>query len=754
MPAVDRARIARALPRYTLGEQLGAGSFGLVLAGHHLDLDRAVAIKVVPAASAAEFRDEARILSRLDHPHIVRIHDYVVLDDLCLLIMEMLGGGTLAQHRHRLSAEATLAVGAAVADGLAHAHAHGVLHRDIKPDNILFTAAGQPRITDFGIGRILDGAPGTVSQAAGTPRYMAPEQITGGRVGPAADLYALGVVLYELVSGRPVFDAGLSVPELLRHQCEVDPPVPPGVPPAVCDVILRALAKDPARRPPDAAAFARAISAAATEVFGPDWQARSGLVLALTESARSTAQARLGPVTRFAPPRAPVEPAGAGASASPPPGPSPTAEAPGPVPAAPGPRSAHPDQPGPARPERPEPRNLFEGTRYAPRGGRAARRGRGRVLAVTAMVAAVVLATVGVVGLVVTRGTGSEPPPVATGTDPGPAPSAPVLPLRLDEVRAWATGPAAKGGGFYVVDRAGLRVLWLDLDGTLSAVAGTGVAGSIGDGGPATAARLRGVSDVAVAADGSVFLADSGNGRIRRIGPDGVITTVAGGGERVAADGARATEVSLSLASGPIAVDTDGTLYLAGAGRLFRLDQAGVLHLVGRTEQAGGDVEPSPGQPPVRVVGQSIGDVEARDGRLYVVDYSAGRVQMLEPDEPVRTLAGGGPAGFAGDGGPATAAGLMLASGPSSLALDPVGNLFFPEPSAYRVRRVDIRGVITTVAGTGEYGSDGDGGPATAARLASPARVAVDSTGVLYIGEVRTAIRRVGLDTVISTVHD
>ncbi|EFC79731.1 serine/threonine-protein kinase [Parafrankia sp. EUN1f] len=748
MPAVDRARIARALPRYTLGEELGAGSFGLVLAGHHLDLDRAVAIKVVPAASAAEFRDEARILSRLDHPHIVRIHDYVVLDDLCLLIMEMLGGGTLAQHRHRLSAEATLGVGAAVADGLAHAHAHGVLHRDIKPDNILFTEAGQPKITDFGIGRILDGAPGTVSQAAGTPRYMAPEQITGGRAGPAADLYALGVVLYELVSGRPVFDPGLSVPELLRHQCEVDPPVPAGVPPAVCDVILRALAKDPARRPPDAAAFARAISAAAADVFGPDWQARSGLVLALTESARSTSAAGLGPVARFAPPRSPAEPTGAGATVSQTPGPSPTVEPSGP--AAPQPHSSHPSHPGLGQTKRPEPRNLFEGTRYAPRGGRATR--RGRVTAVTVGVAAVVLAVAITVGLVVTRGTGSGPPPVTAGTEPGPAPSSPALPLRLDDVRAWAIGPR---GGFYVVDRAGLRVLRLDLDGTLSAVAGTGVAGSTGDGGPATAARLRGVSDVAAASDGSVFLADSGNGRIRRIGPDGVITTVAGGGERLATDGAQATEVSLSLASGPIAVDTDGTLYLAGAGRLFRLDRAGVLHLVGRTEQAGGgDVEPSPGQRPVPAVGQSIGDVEVRDGRLYVVDYTTGRVQVLEPDEPVRTLAGGGPAEFTGDGGPATAAGLTLGSGPSSLALDPVGNLFFPEPSVYRVRRVDTRGVITTVAGTGEYGSDGDGGPATAARLASPARVAVDTAGVLYIGEVGTAIRRVGLDAVISTVHD
>ncbi|MBX6390680.1 MAG: serine/threonine protein kinase, partial [Frankia sp.] len=287
MPAIDLARVAAALPRYRLGAQLGAGSFGLVLAGRHEDLDRAVAVKVLPVDPAAAngpalaeaFRTEARLLSRLDHPHIVRIYDFVGQADLCLLIMELLAGGTLAQHR--LPAEAACAVGLAVADALAHAHAHGVLHRDVKPDNILFTADGQPKLTDFGIGKLFAGASATTSHVVGTPRYMAPEQVTGGRLGPPTDLYALGAVLYELLAGRPPFDPTLPVPELLRQHCEVPAPVPPGVPEPVTGVLLTALAKAPADRYPDATAFARALAGAAAAAYGQDWLARAGLILRL-----------------------------------------------------------------------------------------------------------------------------------------------------------------------------------------------------------------------------------------------------------------------------------------------------------------------------------------------------------------------------------------------------------------------------------------------------------------------------------------
>ncbi|MEX5712120.1 serine/threonine-protein kinase [Parafrankia sp. FMc6] len=756
MPAVDRARIAHALPRYTLGDQLGSGSFGLVIAGHHQDLDRPVAIKILVAALADDFRAEARMLSRLDHPHIVRIYDYVAQDDLCLLIMEKLGGGSLAQHR--LRAEAALAVGVAVADALAHAHAHGVLHRDIKPDNILFTDAGQPKLTDFGIGKIVEGGAGTVSRAVGTPKYMAPEQITGAPVGPPADLYALGAVLYELAAGRPMFDPRLGVAQLLRHQCEVDPPAPPGVPPVVSDIILRALAKDPAARQPGAHELARALAEAALGLFGPDWLARSGLIVRRTETTDAPdPPGGTGTVRRFTPAAGRSVPPGPSGPVSPPgepgppgsPGAADLAVTSGPVavpvaPGGPGPEGSA----GSGGASGPPGRNLFEGTPYGPRRRTAGWGGRRVTAAVVAGVAAVALAVTGVVVLV-GGGAGSDDQ-VAVPVTPTAPPRTPA-PATIDSIAAWAAAPS---GGFYVVEDGGTRLLRLGSDGKVSVVAGTGAQGSDGDGGPAVQARLRGLDAVAVDGAGTVYLGEDSNGKIRRIGRDGVITTVVGGGTRLAREGEPATEVSLSFISGPIAVDTDGDLYLYGAGRIYRVDRDGILHVVARTQEPGSTEAPPEGEEDVPVVAANIGDLEVRDGQVYIADYSADRIQVLGPDGAVRTLAGGGREGDSGDGGPATAAALSLSVDASVLAFDPAGGLYVVESLGNRVRRVDPGGTITTVAGTGELGSDGDGGPAAKARLWFPRRITVDAAGVLYVNETGTTIRRVGLDGIITTIHE
>ncbi|WP_346434320.1 serine/threonine-protein kinase [Candidatus Protofrankia californiensis] len=193
---VDRAQVAAALPGYELGAQLGAGAYGLVLAGRHRRLNRQVAIKVLTAdhdAAAGSFDAEARLLASMDHPHIVRVHDYTEDHDLCLIVMELLAGGTLTRRRKGMSPEGACAVGLAVASALSHAHGQGVLHRDIKTDNMLFDATGLLKVTDFGIAKIVEGSAATASAVIGTPTYMAPEQIRGGRLGPATDLYALGV---------------------------------------------------------------------------------------------------------------------------------------------------------------------------------------------------------------------------------------------------------------------------------------------------------------------------------------------------------------------------------------------------------------------------------------------------------------------------------------------------------------------------------------------------------------------------------
>uniref|UniRef100_UPI001EF6EE82 serine/threonine-protein kinase n=1 Tax=Frankia sp. CIT1 TaxID=2880974 RepID=UPI001EF6EE82 len=233
---VNEARIAAALPGYDLGTTLGAGAFGLVLAGRHRQLNRPVAIKILAAGTtgaAAGNRAEAQLLAALDHPHVVRVYDYVETDDLHLIVMELLGGGTLTRRRTALPPEDACAVGLAVAAALSYAHSHGVLHRDIKTDNILFDTGGLLKVTDFGIAKIVEGSAATASAIIGTPKYMAPEQITGGRLSPATDLYALGILLYELLTGTPPFDPTLPIRTLWQHHLDTTPAPPIGVPPPI-----------------------------------------------------------------------------------------------------------------------------------------------------------------------------------------------------------------------------------------------------------------------------------------------------------------------------------------------------------------------------------------------------------------------------------------------------------------------------------------------------------------------------------------
>nr|MDT0666018.1 serine/threonine-protein kinase [Micromonospora sp. DSM 115978] len=172
---VDRERVEKALPGYTVGERLGSGAFGLVVAGEHRRLGRAVAIKVMdaegPDGVTGGFADEARVLAALEHPHVVRADDYVEGEGLCLVVMELLAGGTLTRRRVGMAPEQACAVGLAVAAALGHAHGQGVLHRDIKADNILFAADGTPKVGDFGIAKLFEGSAATASRMVGTPMY-------------------------------------------------------------------------------------------------------------------------------------------------------------------------------------------------------------------------------------------------------------------------------------------------------------------------------------------------------------------------------------------------------------------------------------------------------------------------------------------------------------------------------------------------------------------------------------------------------
>jgi hypothetical protein len=282
----DAASLAAVLPNYDIAGELGRGGFGIVRAGRHKQLGRDVAIKELPAALAndagvrARFVTEARVLASLDHPHIVPVYDYVEQDGLCLLVMESLSGGTVWQSftAHGYTPETACAVVMVTCAGLHYAHGHGVLHRDVKPENLLFTASGQLKVTDFGIAKVIGGGDALATSAGdilGTPAYMAPEQAEGKELGPPADVYAAGVMLYELLSGRlPFSEEGGGIAIVFRHVTEQPTPlgqVAPQVPKALADVVMRAISTNPADRYPTAEAFGVAIGEAATNLFGVGW---------------------------------------------------------------------------------------------------------------------------------------------------------------------------------------------------------------------------------------------------------------------------------------------------------------------------------------------------------------------------------------------------------------------------------------------------------------------------------------------------
>lgn len=339
---LDRERVTSALPAYEVGGELGRGGWGVVLEGRHRQLGREVAIKQLPRAFAADpavrsrFVAEARLLASLDHPHIVPVYDYVESDGLCLLVMEKLPGGTVWSRftSSGVTAEAACALVLAASAGLHAAHQRGILHRDVKPENLLFSAAGALKVTDFGIAKVVGGVDTMATRAGevlGTPAYMAPEQAQGAELGPPTDVYAVGVMLYELLSGRlPFPEEGDAMAVLYQHvyeQPRVLTDVAPGVPTGVASVVMRALATRPDDRYPTAEAFGVALAEAATSAWGPGWPATRGQVsvmgstsiVAATErqSAPPAGPGGLAVVTASAPAGAPAPPTVVVASSAP-----------------------------------------------------------------------------------------------------------------------------------------------------------------------------------------------------------------------------------------------------------------------------------------------------------------------------------------------------------------------------------------------------------------------------------------------------
>lgn len=302
---VSREHLTAALPGYDLAEELGRGGWGVVYRATHRTLDRKVAIKELPAAFSGDpsardrFRSEARVVASLDHPHIVPLYDFVEDGDTCVFVMELMTGGTLWDRfsAGEVSREAACNITMAMLGALNHAHRRGVLHRDVKPENVLFNAEGIPKLADFGIAKVIgDGAGNRTATGMimGTPAYMAPEQGSGDPVGPATDLYAVGVMLYELLAGRLPFEStGNPVTQLYRHVHEKPEPLDalaPDVPRPIAAVVMQALEKAPADRFDDAAAFAAALNGAANDCLGEDWATRSGVTVLATRAMLGTSR--------------------------------------------------------------------------------------------------------------------------------------------------------------------------------------------------------------------------------------------------------------------------------------------------------------------------------------------------------------------------------------------------------------------------------------------------------------------------------
>lgn len=284
---MDRgANLAEVLPGYEIGVELGRGAFGVVISGRHRQLGREVAIKqlapglVGNQSAKARFLSEAKVLASIEHPHIVPVYDYVEHDETCALVMERLGGGTVWRRfvERGYDPRTACAISLVACSGLHGAHRNGVLHRDMKPENVLFGVDRSLKVTDFGIARVVgenDALAARDGELLGTPAYMAPEQASGSDLGPPTDVFAVGVMLYELLTGRlPYPDDGGSLATVLRHMNEDPTPisdVSPGVPANLAEVVMRALARDPADRFQSAEEFGVAIGEAAAATWGVRW---------------------------------------------------------------------------------------------------------------------------------------------------------------------------------------------------------------------------------------------------------------------------------------------------------------------------------------------------------------------------------------------------------------------------------------------------------------------------------------------------
>lgn len=306
-------------------------------------------------------------------------------------------------------------------------------------------------------------------------------------------------------------------------------------------------------------------------------------------------------------------------------------------------------------------------------------------------------------------------------------------------------------GNVYLCEYAG-KIRKVTPDGVITTIAGTGSSGFSGDGGPALKAQFYGPYGIAVDSSGTIYVADTFNSRIRRITPDGIVTTIAGGGT-TAKDGIPATSYLLGYPT-RIRLDAAGNIYFNNVSndtdvtksRILKIDPRGII-----TTIVGGGSDPSDGIPAVGAGALPTGFTLDASGNLYLSDFFTSTVRKVNPSGIISTVAGTfGVSGYSGDGGPALKAKFLF--GPyGALAIDAAGNLYVADDGNGRIRRIDPNGQISTVAGNGLFHFSGDGGPAVNATIEYPTGVIGDKSGNVYFTEpFRNRIRRIAPNGTIS----
>lgn len=770
---------------YRIDALIGRGGGGVVYRATHLRLGRTVALKLLAPELAADpefqrrFEREAMMAAALEHPHIIPVYDAGETDGVLYLAMRFVEGSDLAtmiKANGRLDPRRTCAILSQVASALDTAHAGGLVHRDVKPGNILIdhiADAGRVEhvyLSDFGLTRRFAGTALSGTMVAGTPHYMAPERFRGVAAAPAIDVYALGCVAYACLIGSPPFTGDNIESVVAGHLHEPPPRVSnhrADLPAGVDAILAKAIAKEPADRYPSCGAFADALhdeihaSAVASQTTWkppepaahapiihwprvPAWVTRitrrrkivgaaaaaAVLVAALVALALriglppgqpSATDAQLkGTVGGLA-----IDPAGGvylstiGDSRILKVEPSGTIR----TVAGTGTKGYSGDN-GPAT----------KAQLWNPRG--LAADGAGTLYVADAFNHRVrKIDSAGTITTIAGNGTQDS-----TG-DGGPA--------ALAEFRFPVGVALDRSGNLYIAEADGRRVRKIDQNGRISTVAGTGVVGFSGDGGPATRAQLAVPEAIAVDDSGNLYIADATNHRIRKVDPAGTITSIAGNGTPgFAGDGGPAAAAELDLPQG-VALDRSGSLYIGDVGndRIRKVDTSGKISTIAGSGIRGFSGDGGPAA--TAELGLPNAVAVDRDGNVYTGDWGSHRVRKVDQNGTITTFAGAG-SSYPDDGGPATQAFLHY---PMFAWVDKAGRLYIADSDDHRIRRVNPGGDITTIAGNGTAGFSGDGGPAVDAQLNYPASLALDAAGNVYIADAQNhRVRKVTPDGKITTI--